>query len=595
MISRQTSTLIRRICTLCADDESAHSDAELVERFARGDEPAFETLLNRHGPMVLRVCRRLLPSEQDAEDVFQATFLVLARNVSSLRKTASVGPWLFGTACRIATKCRAAAGRREAAGSLEIPAAPDDLLNRLSAREAAKILHEELAQLPRKYRDAIVLCHLQGKTRDEAAGELGCPLGTLKDRLLRGKEILRIRLTRRGVSLSTAMLAGLLSETVCPAAVSEVLARATIQAVFEPAQRLSASVADLLCGGLRSTHVFPMKLTAALMATALAIGATVGLEKLSTNATANNSTLHQVAEAGPPPPENAKESSTKRVDALGDALPDAAIMRLGTRRFREPIWPWPPRPVSWQSRTDGKSYLAPHRGVNASEIRRIDSKTGVIVESWPIAKSRGDLAWAAQDDAVVGFSPDGRYVLLTNDYIHHGVVDAAQEWHLTLYDLTERKPVWSNTKQLEPQDWPGIGQCVFSANNKWIVTARRENEFIRLWDAKTGIQVWAHQSKGQSLAPLGFVDDGETVVAHGDNDGFIYLFDRAMGMEKKSFPTAKPQSWGETLLSPDGKQVITCTSQPPSIWDLQGKKVADLEGHKEWAARNCLLAPSTPS
>ncbi len=589
MISRQTSTLIRRICTLCAVDESAHSDAELVERFARGDEPAFETLLNRHGPMILRVCRRLLPSEHDAEDVFQATFLILARNVSSLRKTASVGPWLFGTACRIATKCRAAAGRRgrrEAAGSVEISAAPDELLNRLSAREAAKILHEELAQLPQKYRDAIVLCHLQGKTRDEAAGELGCPLGTLKDRLLRGKELLWIRLTRRGVSLSTAMLAGLLSETVCPAAMSEALARVTIQAVFEPAQRLSASVADLLSAGLRSTRVFPMKLTAALTVTALAIGATVGLEKLSTNATANNSTLHQVAEAGPSPPENAKESSTKRVDALGDALPDGVIMRLGTRRFREPIWPWSPRPVSWQSRPDGKSYLIPHHGVNASEIRRIDAKTGVIVESWPIGKSRGDLAWASQDDTVVGFSPDGRYVLLTNDYIEHGVlVDPPQEWRLTLYDLTERKQVWSNTKQLKPQDWPGIGQCVFSANNKWIVTARRENEIIRLWDAQTGKQVWEHQSKGQSLAPLGFVDDGETVVAHGDNDGAIYLFDRAKGTEKKSFPLAAPQSWGETLLSPDGKLVITCTTQPPSIWDMQGKKVAELEGHKEWANR----------
>ena len=92
-----------------------------------------------------------------------------------------------------------------------------------------------------------------------------------------------------------------------------------------------------------------------------------------------------------------------------------------------------------------------------------------------------------------------------------------------------------------------------------------------------------YHNKGQSLSPVGFVDDGETVVLRDGNDGSVYLFDRAKGTEKKSFPTVRPQCWGQVLLSPDGKHLIDCTSQPPSVWDLAGKKVAVLEGHTTWA------------
>jgi WD40 repeat protein len=270
------------------------------------------------------------------------------------------------------------------------------------------------------------------------------------------------------------------------------------------------------------------------------------------------------------------KATAKRVDALGDPLPDGAIMRFGTRRFREQS--------SWQYQPDGKSYLVSH----GSEIRRIEAKTGVVVESWPIGKSQGDLAWAGAYDGVIGFSPDGRYALFTNDYIHHGVVDSPQEWRFTLYDLTERKQVWSNSKKLEPKDWPDGNMCVFSADGKWVATGRDhgQGKEVRLWAVQTGKQLWQLPNKGQGQAlsrtPIGFVDDGETVVLR-DYDGAFSLFDRATGTEKKSFPTARRQSWGQTLLSPDGKHVVTCTVQPPTVWNLDGKKVAVLEGHKEWA------------
>src|SRR5262249_54763654 len=285
--------------------------------------------------------------------------------------------------------------------------------------------------------------------------------------------------------------------------------------------------------------------------------------------------------ADPPSPDDAKKAdepkaAAKRVDALGDPLPAGAIMRFGTRRFREPS--------SWQYRPDGKSYLVSH----GSEIRRIDATTGVVVESWPIGKSQGDLAWAGNYDGGVGYSPDGRYALFTNDYIHHGLVDSPQEWRFTLYDLTERKPVWSISKKLEPNDWPDGNMCVFCPNGKSIATGRDHGmgKEVRLWDAQTGKQLWQLRNKGQgqslSRTPIGFVDEGETVVLR-DYDGTFSLFDRATGTEKKSFATGPRQSWGQNLLSRDGKHLVICTLQPPSIWDLDGKKVATLDGHNSWA------------
>src|SRR4029077_10178777 len=130
-----------------------------------------------------------------------------------------------------------------------------------------------------------------------------------------------------------------------------------------------------------------------------------------------------------------------------------------------------------------------------------------------------------------------------------------------------------------------MNTCVFSVNNKWFATGHPQEEGrneARLWDAQSGKQLWEHHNKGQSLLPLGFVDDGETVVLRSDKDGTVYLLDRATGIEKKSFPTAPRESWGQTLLSPNGKHLVICTLQPPSIWDLEGKKVATLEGHKSW-------------
>src|SRR5262245_60986668 len=171
MLTAHIRAVLRQAHRLIAGGTDPATDGELLRRFvATREEPAFEELLGRHGAMVLRVCGRLLPAAEDAEDVFQATFLLLARKADTIRRHTSVGAWLHGVAFRLAQQARAAdARRRTHEGRAPAPAAGDPL-DELSVREARAILDEELECLPEKYRAPLVLCYLEGKSRDQADG-----------------------------------------------------------------------------------------------------------------------------------------------------------------------------------------------------------------------------------------------------------------------------------------------------------------------------------------------------------------------------------------------------------------------------------------
>jgi RNA polymerase sigma factor (sigma-70 family) len=186
---------------------AALPDRELLRLFRnRSDADTFQTLLQRHGPMVLDVCRAVAPTAADAEDAFQATFLVFVRNSGAIQKAASVASWLHGVAYRTALKARVTAARRrkhEALAPQRSPATPDDL----SWREVQCAVHEELGRLAERYRDPLVLCYLQGKSQDEAAAELELPKGTLRGRLERARALLRASLLRRGLAAAAALVA----------------------------------------------------------------------------------------------------------------------------------------------------------------------------------------------------------------------------------------------------------------------------------------------------------------------------------------------------------------------------------------------------
>jgi RNA polymerase sigma factor (sigma-70 family) len=213
-------------------DTDNRTDNQLLQYFtARKDEEAFAELVRRHGPMVLGVCRQMLRNEQDAEDTFQATFMVLARKASSIRIPEALPSWLYGVASRLAMRSRLATSRRQAQ---EVPLAdlPAKEEGPGSANDDLKpILHEEIGLLPDRYRIPFMLCYMDGKTNEEAARQLGCPPGTVFSRLARARERLRKRLGRRGVAISSGLLAGLLASfpREAAAAVSADLAVATVR------------------------------------------------------------------------------------------------------------------------------------------------------------------------------------------------------------------------------------------------------------------------------------------------------------------------------------------------------------------------------
>jgi RNA polymerase sigma factor (sigma-70 family) len=218
---KPTSPVLQFVHRIAASSHAEDlSDGQLLERFAdRRDEAAFDALVGRHGKLVFSVCRRLLDHEEDAEDAFQATFLVLVRQARSITKRDSVASWLYGVAYRVARKARAKRARQQARQTTltDVPGA--EHVTDLLWRELMTLLDEEVSRLPWKFRVPFVLCCLEGNTNEEAARLLGRPVGTVSGQLWRARERLRTRLTRRGVGLSSGLFAGVFPEAATPAAV----------------------------------------------------------------------------------------------------------------------------------------------------------------------------------------------------------------------------------------------------------------------------------------------------------------------------------------------------------------------------------------
>jgi RNA polymerase sigma factor (sigma-70 family) len=258
------------------------TDRHLLERFVSAqDQAAFAALVQRHGPMVLGVCRRLLHDAHEAEDAFQATFLVLVHKVRSISRPELLGPWLHGVAYRTAARARQAARRR--ARERETPAMPNgDPAVEAMWGELRVLLDEELGRLAQKYRTPLVLFYLEGKTTEEVARQIGCPKGTVLSRLARGRDRLRDRLVRRGVALSVWTLVTVLAEKAAPVAVPAVVAEGTIKAAVltaagqAAAGAIPATVAALTEGVLRSMFLSKLKVVAAVvLALSMAVVASV--------------------------------------------------------------------------------------------------------------------------------------------------------------------------------------------------------------------------------------------------------------------------------------------------------------------------------
>jgi RNA polymerase sigma factor (sigma-70 family) len=240
----QFAAVVRHIHQLAGRDDTGPPDAHLLQRFReRRDELAFGAIVRRHGRMVLRVCRDVLHRREDAEDAFQATFLVLARSAASIREGASLSSWLYGVAYRVAHSARRDANKRQAheRRARQVARTRTDLDPAL--RELQEVLAEEVSRLPEKYRAPFVLCCLEGKSKPEAAAQLGWKEGTVSGRLARARERLRQRLTRRGLTLAAVLCAGAVAAGDA-LALSPPLVRTTIKAVLGAAPAPVAALAE---------------------------------------------------------------------------------------------------------------------------------------------------------------------------------------------------------------------------------------------------------------------------------------------------------------------------------------------------------------
>jgi RNA polymerase sigma factor (sigma-70 family) len=236
-------------------------DGQLLERYVTmGDERAFAGLVERYGPMVLGVCERILRHSQDAEDAFQATFLVLARRAATLDGRGSLGNWLYAVAYRTAIKARQSGARRRARELQVLNMSTVVSSEEEQWSDLRPLLDEELNQLPRKYRAPLVLCYLEGKTQEQAASELGWPTGSMSRRMNRARELLHERLARRGMAMSSGLLFMLITKNAGAAIVSPALVAMTAKAALAfaavpvgMAGAISSQVAALADEVLRTT------------------------------------------------------------------------------------------------------------------------------------------------------------------------------------------------------------------------------------------------------------------------------------------------------------------------------------------------------
>jgi RNA polymerase sigma factor (sigma-70 family) len=390
MMQTQTGSVLGHLRKLVAAEHTGQlSDRQLLERFRlHGEEAAFEALVRRHGPLVLGVCRRLLHNEHDAEDAFQATFWVLARKAASVGRQGSLGGWLYQVAYHAALKTRARAATREKherqAG--QRPAA--DPLAEVTGRELLAVLDEELQRLPERLRSPLVLCYLQGSTRDEAARQLGWSLATLKRRLEEGRESLRCRLARRGLTLPAALLVAGLAQGPTAAAVPPLLAAATVKKAL-PVAAGKAAAGALTDGLLKTLFASRVKTLACLLLTAAAaLGVALAVYWLPAQRPAGavpspaprvngqaRSKLPAVGAAQPNPQAQGRMAVSGQVlGANGKPLADVHVAVVGEAKWSGPSWNLSDQPddVLATGKADGQGrFRLQVRGSSSQRFRNV--------------------------------------------------------------------------------------------------------------------------------------------------------------------------------------------------------------------------------
>jgi RNA polymerase sigma factor (sigma-70 family) len=550
------------------------TDRQLLQHYTdRRDEQAFALLVRRHAALVLGVCRRILRQTKDAEDVFQATFLVLARKAATTRWQPSVSNWLYTVASRLAREARGRTlcrYRRERLVA-EMPDIPAPTLTAM--QELCAVLDEELRRLPERYRQPLLLCYLEGQTRDQAARQLGWSLRTLHRRLERGRDLLRARLTGRGLTLSAALLAAALSQQATSATASAFLVCSTVRAALGPAanEGMPASVALLVESGLRGVSAARMNFGMLLL---LAISCVAGAGLLA----------HQVSSVeAPPAPETPRLANTgtepPRTDREGVPLPPGAIARLGTTRLRPSaselafrdertlITCGSNRVVRFWDVATGtmKKVRSLPEGISNKVILSRDGKRLALLEGegtmgvsvWDVdSGKRLHLLpyFAGQIYRQAAFSPDGR-MLATADF--------SGTHAIRLWDLTTGKG------KLLGKATDFVYLMAFSPDGKRLVLDLQDGPIV-CWDVADGKELW---KRTQMPRGMGFSPDGRMLAVGDPRDpAHVRLIDTASGksLDEHKFPGIRGVY--RVQFSPDHKTLAIGTDKGIALWDLAAGK-----------------------
>jgi RNA polymerase sigma factor (sigma-70 family) len=576
-MDRQRSSLSRDLRRVFAPPLAQYSDAELVRGFVEfGEESAFAAILDRHGPMVLGVCRRELRDVHLAEDVLQATFLVLARKGRSLRRRASLASWLYGVALRLARRARlseTARGRRD----LQTSQDRAETSGNSEWEELSRVLDAELKRLPERFRLPLILCYLEGQTQDEAAKQLGCSLKTLRRRLESGRELLRVRLEGRGVTLGAGLVGGLLLGPNVQAALNSSV-RKTILTSCGPAGEkaaISTSVLALVNGEIFMATMVRLAVgsAVALFATgALALGGlAIGIgTRGPIQSPLDVEPAFQVAAA----PQAVKPAAGH--DLFGDPLPAGATARLGTVRLRH--GPVAGTDVMLQFSQDGKQLIS----VGGGWIRRWDLASGTatvnIGQGWQNVLFDAEMA-VARDGQVAYTYKDvppkanlGGKNLLDQGGFGKGKRIEENSWEATEYDVQTGKVRRTFHLAFAPH---GAGQspsrCLLSTDGKVAATLSYGGA-ISVWSNDTGV-LDAKFNTNERFTAIAMTSDGKTIVA-GDVDHTIHVLDVQTGKTPRTFGIANINGVARMELSTDAKWLATVDGANSylRIWNLASGK-----------------------